>query len=104
MQHLRASCVCCLFFPTVLFAQTGTPRPAAPELVAHFADGSVLRRIQLADSIEIQTRYGKLSVPIADIRRIEFATRVNEELTRQIDRAIAQLGDRSFGRRETAGK
>src|SRR5437763_16364484 len=42
-----------------------------------FADGSVVKMALLESKVEIATRYGKLSVPVEDIRRIEFGFRVS---------------------------
>ena len=101
MRHLA-----CVFFwlvvPETVLAQAGVAKPL--EVVAHFTDGSVIRRVRLADNLEVQTRYGKLSVPIQDVRRIEFATRIPEEIAKQIDRAIEQLGSKNFMARESASK
>ncbi len=89
--------------PNLLLAQAGTGKSPPPaELVAHFVDGSVLRRVRLGDAIEVQTRYGKLSVPVQDVRRIEFATRLSDETARRVDRAIEGLGARAFAQREAA--
>src|SRR4051812_34090425 len=104
MKRTGFGAVCVLLFPSILHAQiAGTPKAPPPgELVAHFVDGSVIRRVRLADSIDVQTRYGKLSVPIAEVRRIEFATRLSEETSRQIERAIDNLGSKAFSQREAA--
>jgi hypothetical protein len=103
MKRSGFGAVCVLLFPSFLHAQAGTPKTTPPaELVAHFVDGSVIRRVRVIDSIDVQTRYGKLSVPITEIRRIEFATRLSEETSRQIERAIDGLGNRAFAQRENA--
>ena len=84
MKRTGFGAVCVLLFPSIVHAQAGMPKAPPPaELVAHFVDGSVIRRVRLIDSVDVQMRYGKLSVPIADIRRIEFATRLSEETSRQ---------------------
>jgi hypothetical protein len=99
------STICAVFFPTILHAQAGTPKAASPsEVVAHFVDGSVIRRVRLVENIDVQTRYGKLSIPVQDVRRIEFATRLPEEIARQIERAIDNLGSKTFAQREAASR
>src|SRR5205807_904306 len=103
MKRTGFGVVCVLLFPSILHAQAGTPKTPPPgELVAHFVDGSVIRRVRMTDSIDVQTRYGKLSVPIGEIRRIEFATRLSEETSRQVERAIDNLGSKLFAQREAA--
>src|SRR5262245_7432765 len=42
-------------------------------------------------TVEITTRYGKLNVPVSDIRRIEFGFRFPEGVQAKIDAAIGKL-------------
>src|SRR5262249_49886153 len=52
-------------------------KPADPSAVeARFADGSSLKITLKEEKVELVTPYGKLSIPVADIRRIDFATRL----------------------------
>jgi hypothetical protein len=74
--------------------------PAAVE--AHFADGSALKLKLKEDKIDLVTPYGKLSIPVADVRRVDFATRISDEAARKIDTAIASLGSDNFQTRESA--
>jgi hypothetical protein len=67
-----------------------------------FTDGSNLKVLLAEDTVELQTPHGKLSFPIADIVRIEFASRVPEEVTLAIDKDIADLGNSDFKIREQA--
>jgi hypothetical protein len=97
-------CLCCLLTSCIAAAEPATRKTPPPEMVAHFNDGSMVRRVCLADSVELQTRYGKVTVPVAEIRRVEFASRVSEETSRRIDRALEQLASRSFAQREAATK
>ncbi len=71
-----------------------------PEL--RFADHSAVRLALLQDQIEVQTRYGKLLVPLADVRSIEFALRVPAETTKRLDAAATALGSEDFQSREKA--
>ena len=57
-----------------------------------FADGSVVRMTMLQDQLDVMTRYGKLSVPLADIRRIEFGLHMPTGLSEQISTSIKLLG------------
>jgi hypothetical protein len=76
---------------------------ADPRTVAvSFTDGSNLKVLLAEDAIELQTPHGKLNFPIADIVRIEFASRVPEEVSLAIDKDITDLGDGDFKVRERA--
>ncbi len=82
---------------------TSSP-PRTTELVARFRDGSTLRRITLQDGLEIQTKYGKLTVPIGAIRRVEFGRHTSDETLQRIAEAVKELGSADFQKREAASK
>jgi hypothetical protein len=65
-------------------------------------DDSVFKLILRDERVELTTPYGKLVVPSADIRRIEFATRIPPDDARKVKGAIAQLGTLAFAEREAA--
>jgi hypothetical protein len=67
-----------------------------------FADDSVLKLVLRDEKVEIVTPYGKLLVPIADIHRIEFATRLSEADAKRIPTLIANLGSPDFPTRDAA--
>ena len=78
------------------------PTRPATEVEVHFANGSAVKMV-LADSpIEIQTPYGKLAVPARDLRKIDFGVHLPEGLDKQIDQAVAELGNENFRVREAA--
>ena len=68
----------------------------------HLNDDGHLKMKLLDEKIELLTPYGKLVIPAADIRRIEFATRIPEDVAKKIDAAIANLGKDDFAVREAA--
>lgn len=70
----------------------------------YFDDGSVMRMVLLQESVDIETKYGKLTVPAADIRHIDLAFRLPEETVRKIDMALKDLGHDLHARREAATK
>jgi hypothetical protein len=74
------------------------------EVTAYFHDGTVVCKATIQDSVELVTKYGKLTVPVRDIRRIEFGLHFSVETSRQIDEAIIQLGSDKFEQRQTASK
>lgn len=74
------------------------------EVEVRMADGSAVRMIVLQESIDIATKYGKLTVPTTDIRQIELALRLSDETVKRIETAITQLGDPVHQRRQMASK
>ena len=75
--------------------------PAAP-LEARLTDGSVIHVKLLDDNIPLATEFGKLSIPSAAIRSIDFATRIPRATAERVKAAIARLGDKDFQEREAA--
>src|SRR5437899_8965901 len=84
----------------------GEPRSEAIpiEVTAVFHDGTVIKRVSLPGSVELTTRYGKLTVPIKDIRRVEFGFRLSAETARPVEESVQALGSKDFRQREAATK
>ena len=76
------------------------PEPGAVE--ARLADGSVVRLVLLDESIEVATRYGRLAVPLREVRRIDFGLRFPEGVEKRIGAAVANLGSPDYRQREAA--
>jgi hypothetical protein len=76
------------------------PDPDAVEV--RFADGSTMKMSLLEKTVVVNTRYGKLTVPTTEIRRIEFGLRIPEATAKQIETAVGELGSADFKRREAA--
>jgi hypothetical protein len=74
------------------------------EVSVSFHDGTVVRKATILDDVEIQTRFGKLSVPVRDIRRIEFGLHLSSETSRQLEEAVRQLGSDKYEQRQAASK
>ena len=54
-------------------AQSSTPSSPRPNLAeVRFGDGSIVRMTLLQENLEVQTKYGKLNIPLSDVRRVEF--------------------------------
>ncbi|MGE3808081.1 MAG: hypothetical protein AB7K24_25755 [Gemmataceae bacterium] len=81
-------------------------KPAAKEqrIEVQFVDGSNVRMQFLQDKIEVETRYGKMTVPVEEIRRIDFAFRLSPAQAKLIDAAIADLNNETFERRQEASE
>ena len=69
-----------------------------------FANGSNVLMMILQENIEIVTEFGKLRIPPAEIRSIEFGIHLTEEARSQIERALKQLGSSAYKERESAMK
>jgi LCCL domain len=88
---------------TVPLAAAEPAKPAKPPAVeVRYTDNSTMRLTLRDDRVEIDTRYGKLLIPAADVRRIEFATRVPADVTKRIEAAVANLGSPQYKLREAA--
>jgi hypothetical protein len=78
------------------------PRPNPFPVEVRFADESTVKAALLDKSIEIATRYGKLTVPVEEIRSIEFGLRIPAETAKRIERAVSRLNSEDFAQREAA--
>jgi hypothetical protein len=97
-----------------LFGQTGgedskastskktrlTPPPEAVEI--RFAEGGTMKVLLRDERIELETPYGRLMIPIAEIHRIDFGLRMSDEIRKKLDTAIADLGNTDYDRRQAA--
>ncbi|HKB41351.1 MAG TPA: hypothetical protein VKD72_33305 [Gemmataceae bacterium] len=102
---LRLTFVGCAFLlvSAAVGAEPGQ-EPASNEVTAIFHDGTVIKRVVLPGSVELTTRYGKLTIPVKDIRRIEFGFRLSAEMAKQVEEGVQALGNKDFRQREAASK
>ena len=77
-------------------------KPVPYPVEVRFADDSSIKAALQDKTIEITTRYGKLTVPVQEIRSIDFGMRIPPDTVKLIDAAIAKLGSQNFAERETA--
>lgn len=101
-----------LFLPALVSAQPRRPidepmkqpkKEVDIQVEVRFTDQSVLKLSLREETIDFKTEYGKLSIPVSDIKRIEFGLRIPDDVQKRIDAAIADLGNPQFRRREAAG-
>lgn len=87
--------------PTAKTAEGVTAKTAEGGTVeVQFTDDSRLK-VKLRDAkIELVTPYGRLLIPVADVRRIEFATRISDEAAKKIETALTNLGNNEYKTRE----
>jgi hypothetical protein len=69
-----------------------------------FGDGSLVRMTLLQEDLEVMTRYGKLTIPVGEIRKIDFGLHVPSGLDQQITTSIKLLGSEVYREREGATK
>jgi hypothetical protein len=72
------------------------------EAEVYFADGSIVRVVLLHETIDVLTKYGKLSIPVRDIRKIDFGVHLSEGVRQRIDEGIKQLGSDTYRQRQDA--
>jgi hypothetical protein len=77
-------------------------KPEGVVVEALFRDEGRLKLVLRDESIELVTRYGKLHIPAADIRQIEFGFHVDAETSKRVDAAIEKLGSTDFTERDAA--
>jgi uncharacterized membrane protein YgcG len=82
--------------------ETPAARPAAYPVEVRFADDSSVKAALQDKTVEITTRYGKLTVPVEEIRSIDLGMRVPPETAKRIQAAIGKLGSQVFAEREAA--
>jgi hypothetical protein len=95
-------CAALIGVPSGLWAGPAPDTPPPHEVVATFHDGTVIQKAALHGNLELITRYGKLTVPIRDVQRIEIGFRLSAEDTRTVEEAIHELGSKQFRQREAA--
>ena len=95
-------CAILIGVPSTQWAGPAPDTPPPHEVVAIFHDGTVIHKAALHGNLELVTRYGKLTVPIRDIQRIEVGFRLSAEDARQVEEAVHALGSKQFKQREAA--
>lgn len=74
------------------------------EVEVHFLNGSLLRLLVHSEKLEIDTEYGRLVVPVRDVRTIEFGLRYPDGAQAKIQAALNELGGGDFRTRDKAVK
>lgn len=78
----------------------GVRIPLPGEVDIHFLNGSTVRMVIQSERLEVATAYGKLSVPVTDVRAIEFGLHFAEGIEAKIDAAVRSLGSSDFRERQ----
>jgi hypothetical protein len=86
-------------------AVSAQDQPARPGLAeVRFGDGSIVRMTLLQDNLEVLTKYGKLTIPMSDVRRVEFGLHVPNDVHQQIKHSIKRLASEVYKERDGASK
>ncbi len=113
MRRLLTIAVLCTgLFAAALIAQEQLPQkkagdtpakaaePIPGDIEVNFLNGSIVRMIVLSDKLEVDTLYGKLTVPIKDVRGVEFGLHYPEGMQEKIDIAVKKLASGDYRERE----
>ncbi len=65
-------------------------------------DDTVMKVLLLESNLSVVTKYGKLSVPANEVRRLEFGFRYPDGVEAKIDKGISDLASSDFRTREDA--
>lgn len=82
-------------------AQEPSAAPSCPAEV-RFDDGSLVRMTLLQENLEVMTRYGKLTIPLSEVRRVDFGLHVPAEVHRQLNQSVRLLSSSAYKDREGA--
>ena len=102
MNSVRLSFVFLLVLTASASAQEAK-KPTGPMAEVRLTDNTKIMLTLLDESVPITTPHGKLLIPLADIRRIEFGFRLPPDAARQIDTAMADLSSTDTRQRDAAG-
>ena len=86
------------------------PGPASPvssgdeQIRLHLMDGALIAGKLTVSEIEVETDFGKLTVPVARIRSLRPGMKSHPQLGRRIKELVEDLGASQFESRETAQK
>jgi hypothetical protein len=75
-------------------------QPPGQDADVVFGDGSSVRITMHSENVELLTKYGKLTIPTNEIRRVEFAFRIDEDLAKRVSAALNNLRSKDFKVRE----
>ncbi len=65
-----------------------------------FTDNSTLKISLLDEQLQLQTPHGELSIPVKDIRKIEFGVRLSADEQRMFDSALSSVSSKEAKARE----
>lgn len=78
------------------------PAPPPGAVTLHLRDGALVRGRVSISTVEVETDYGVLVVPVADLIEVRLAQRLPAQLSEEVEAALARLGSEDFDEREAA--
>jgi hypothetical protein len=99
---VAASLSLSLFAPAGQGGDEKKPVPEPPRVEVRLGDGSSVKMALLQSQLEVTTKFGKVSIPVNEIRQIEFAFRYPPGAQDRIEAAGRRLGSDDFKEREDA--
>jgi hypothetical protein len=104
LTRLSLILLACLSFGVLAARATAEEDDSVPSGIVDvkFADGGTIKLNLKQETYDLQTPFGKLSIPAKDVRLIELAPRVADEVAKEIEEAAANLGSPQFEIREKA--
>jgi hypothetical protein len=103
LRALPVAVFALLLSTSLVPGDASTDKPA-PEVDVRFLDGSAARVVIVQSALELETKYGKLTIPCPDVRKIDLGFRAEEGAAEKIAAAIKQLSSDNFQQREAASK
>jgi hypothetical protein len=82
--------------------RTARSTPETTAVFVRFTDDRIMKLGMGKEHILLNTPYGKLLIPIANIRSIDFATRIADADARRANAAVANFSSRQFRVRRAA--
>ena len=89
-----------LAVPAMIIGQQSSNKTHLAEV--RFHDGSIVRMTILQESIDVQTKYVKLNIPLSDVRHVEFGLHVPPETAQKVAQSIKRLASDFHKERDTA--
>lgn len=74
------------------------------EVEVKFSDGSTVRVVMLQENIEVVTKFGKLLVPMSEVRKIDLGIHMENGTMEKIEAAMKKLNSQVFKERDEAVK
>jgi hypothetical protein len=81
---------------------TPTPPVAEPQYEAKFLDGSVVMLTAGDAEVVVATKYGKLTVPLAAVKKLDIGFRYPAGVEAKVKAAVEELGSPDYTTREDA--
>jgi len=92
--------LCSFLLPAA--SEPATVQSTGPAVFLH--DGTIIRNVSLVASLELATKYGKVTIPVRDVKWLQVGLRVTKEESREIGRLVRQLRSDELKDREAASR